>query len=231
MHPCISIFWSIHPSVSLSIPVSPSVSPSVGDPFFEYKKSIFFNNWNPGKAIKRLEYIFRCIPATLYECVSRSVCQSCKIEWKSTFPNQSKLEGPNQSMSWIIKSWGYIVGLMGIVPFFPRGWWWPSGWWTQELSHRKSGWHTILYSSLSLAYLNFLSKNINFVFYKKKENNKMKRNQWIIHLYYVLWPLSKKAQMTYRLQQTFLFLQILRNTIAWSLCWFIFRMIVIGWSW
>ena len=29
------------------------------------QKSIFFNNWNPGKAIKRSEYIFRCIPATL----------------------------------------------------------------------------------------------------------------------------------------------------------------------
>ena len=54
----------------------------------------FFNKWQPGKPIKRLEHIFRCILVSPYVA----------IWWKSTFFNVSNLEEAKQIMSWIIPS-------------------------------------------------------------------------------------------------------------------------------
>ena len=64
-------------------------------------------------AIKRPVYIFRCIPASLYESksVSWSVCLSIfrEIQWKLTFTNQSKLEETNHIMSWILQSCNHSI--------------------------------------------------------------------------------------------------------------------------
>ena len=57
-----------------------------------------FNSWHPGKAIKRQEYIFRCISSFLdasshlYKrvCLSVGPSQFHDSQWKSTFFNKSK---------------------------------------------------------------------------------------------------------------------------------------------